>query len=53
MDVNGLPFRLIAGAAVPSPARDGGTTLSIPGVALRVGSVTVLPRNGDMLLGGE
>lgn len=44
---------LIAGGAVPSPARDGGTTLSIPGVALRVGSVTVLPRNGDMLLGGE
>jgi hypothetical protein len=44
---------LIAGAPVATPARDGGNMLSLPGVALRVGSVTVLPRNGDMLLGAE
>lgn len=43
---------IIAGKPVPTPARDGGSTLAIPGVALRVTSVTVQPRNGDALLAG-
>lgn len=41
-----------ANNAEPTPARDGGATLQLPGVALRATSMTVQPRNGDALLAG-
>jgi hypothetical protein len=42
----------ISGKPVRTPARDGGPTLAIPGVALRATSITMQPRNGDALLAG-
>jgi hypothetical protein len=43
---------ILSGRPVPTPARDGGPSLAIPGVALRTTSTTVQPRNGDSLLAG-
>ncbi len=40
------------GRPVPTPARDGGSTLMIPEVSLRTTSMVVQPRNGDALLAG-
>jgi hypothetical protein len=37
---------------VPTPASNNGSSLSIPGLALRAMSVTVMPRNTDSLLAG-
>jgi prepilin-type N-terminal cleavage/methylation domain-containing protein len=52
--VLGIPSRtsLRQNVPVPTPARDGGATLALPGVALRAASVTVIPRNSDSLLAG-